>query len=314
MDILLLNQDEIKGLIDPDDLLNQLAEGFKGLTEGQVDAPGRSQVNTPDGFLMSMPAYQPGNLIAVKLVSIFEGNHKLGIPSHHALIVLWEAQTGLPRAILDGTYLTALRTAGASALSTRLLARENVETLSIIGAGVQGEAHLRLVSSVRPFKEIVIASRNFAHARELALLDVRARAVRSIEQAVRNADVLCLCTSSATPVFQAKWLKAGVHITSVGYNPPGGELLREIIDNSWIFVETRKAFEPPPVGSSELIDIEPEEGTELGEVLLHLRPGRRSDREITIYKSMGHAMEDMIAANMVFRRAQLAGIGKVVQI
>jgi alanine dehydrogenase len=314
MDLLVLKGVEVRDLIDPGDLLDELAEGFKGLTAGRVSAPGRNQVTTPEGFLMSMPAFLAGNLLAVKLVSVFEGNHDLGIPSHHAVIVLFDSQTGVARAILDGTYLTALRTAGGAALSARLLAREDAKILTIIGAGVEGETHLTLVPTVRPFQEIQIASRTFEHAQKLASLDPRARAVESIEEAVRSADVLCLCTSSAVPILDMDWLRAGVHVTSVGYNPPGGELPREINRSARVFVETRQAFEPPPVGSSELVGIKPQDGSELGEVLLNLRPGRRSDGETTIYKSMGHAMEDMIAANMVYRRALAAGMGKVVEI
>jgi alanine dehydrogenase len=314
MDVLILNQDQIKQLTDPDELMNILAEGFKGLTAGQVSAPPRNQVNAPDGFLLAMPAFMPGNLIAVKLVSIFHENHKLGIPSHHAIIYLCDAQTGLPRAFLDGTYLTAIRTAGAAALSTKLLGREQVRTLAIIGAGVQAEAHLGLVSRVRPFKEIRIASLDVSRAQRLAKLDPRAQAMDSIEQAVRSADVLCLCTSSTQPVIQADWLREGLHITSVGYNPPGGELPREVVEGCRVFVETRQAFEAPPVGSSELQGSDPNLGTELGEVLLNLRPGRQSDHEITLYKSMGHAMEDLVAANLVYQRALRSGKGKVVQI
>jgi alanine dehydrogenase len=314
MDLLILSQDDIQQLLDPDELIAALGEGFKGLSTGQVSAPARNQLNTPGGFLMGMPAYLPGHLIAVKLVAVFPGNHHLGIPSHHAVIYLCNEQTGVPQAILDGTHLTAIRTAAGSALSTKLLGQENAQTLTIIGAGVQGDAHLRMVSDVRPFKEIRIASRNFPHAQRLATLDPRARAVDSIEQAIRGADVICLCTSSDQPVIQANWLGEGMHITSVGYNPPGGELPREVVERCRIFVETRQAFEAPPVGTSELTGIYPDTGTELGEVLLNLKPGRHSNHEITLYKSMGHAMEDLVAANLIYQRALHAGSGKVVQI
>jgi alanine dehydrogenase len=314
MDLLILSQDDVEQVLDPEELITALAEGFKGLTSGQVSAPARNQLNTPGGFLMGMPAYLPGKLIAVKLVSVFPGNHQLGIPSHHAMIYLCDEETGVARALLDGTFLTAMRTAAGSALSTKLLAQENVQTLAIIGAGVQGQAHLRMVAGMRPFKEIRIASINFLHAQRLAALDPRARAVDSIEKAVRGADVICLCTSSDQPVIQANWLGEGMHITSVGYNPPAGELSRDIVERCRVFVETRQAFEAPPVGSSELDGMDRQVGTELGEVLLKLRPGRQSNHEITLYKSMGHAMEDLVAANLVYQRALQAGSGKVVQI
>jgi ornithine cyclodeaminase/thiomorpholine-carboxylate dehydrogenase len=271
-------------------------------------------VTVPAGFLLGMPAHLPGDNIAVKLVSVFHGNHRFGIPGHLALICLFDPETGSTRAVMDGTYITAIRTAGCAALSARLLARANASTLAIIGAGVQGESHLKVFPRARDFKEIRVASRDFSDAQRVAALDRRAFAVESVDQAVRGADVVCLCTTSSRPVVQQEWLTKGVHITSVGYMPPGGELSRGIIEKGRLFVETRQAFEPTPVGCDELAGLNPEIGTELGEVLLNLRPGRQSDDELTVYKSMGHAMEDMVAANLVYKRAKKEGAGKVVNL
>src|SRR5579859_1139658 len=137
MDILMLNQTEVQRLLDPDALLLALAEGFKAHSRGLVHAPKRSEVSVPDaGVLLTMPAYQQDREITVKLVSVFHGNEQLGIPAHQALICLFDPQTGTPLAIMDGTYITALRTAGAAALSTQLLARADSQVLAIVGAGV----------------------------------------------------------------------------------------------------------------------------------------------------------------------------------
>ena len=314
MDALFLSEDEVKYLLDLDGLLDALADGFKALTSGQVCAPPRNEVTVPAGFLLGMPAHLPGDNIAVKLVSVFHGNHRFGIPGHLALICLFDPETGSTRAVMDGTYITAMRTAGGAALSARLLARANASTLAIIGAGVQGESHLKVFPRVRNFKEIRVASLDFSDAQRVAALDWRAFAVEAVEQAVRGADVVCLCTTSSQPVVQQKWLTRGVHLTSVGYMPPGEELSREIIEKGRLFVETRLAFEPTPVGCDELAGLNPEIGTELGEVLLNLRPGRQSDAELTVYKSMGHTMEDMVAANLVYKRAKKEGAGKVVNL
>src|SRR5271157_2831497 len=159
MHILMLNETEVQRLLDPDALLDALAEGFSALSSDLVDAPKRIGVSVPNtGFLLAMPTYQQGREITVKLVSVFHGNEQLGIPGHQALICLFDPQTGTPLSIMDGTYITALRTAGAAALSTRLLARMDTRVLAIVGAGVQGHAHLKMLPRVREFSAIRIAS------------------------------------------------------------------------------------------------------------------------------------------------------------
>ena len=313
MEILMLNETEVQRLLDPDALLDQLSEGFKAQSSGLIDAPKRNEITIPNtGFLLSMPAYQQGREVSVKLVSVFHGNKQLGIPSHQALICLFDPQTGTPLSFMDGNYITALRTAGAAALSTRLLARADTQVLAIVGAGVQGHSHLRMLPHVRPFSEIRIVSRHFAHAEQLAATDYRARAVETTEEAIHGADVVCLCTSSTEPVISLDWLAPGTHITSVGYAPPGGELAPQVIAYSRLFVETRLAFEPPPVGCGELAGLAPSVGTELGEVLLGRGLGRQSTDELTVYKAMGHASEDLAAASLVYHRAKQEGIGRTV--
>ena len=313
MHILMLNETDVQRLLDPDALLNALAEGFKALSAGLVVAPKRNEVAVPEtGFLLAMPAYQQSREVTVKLVSVFHGNEQLGLPAHQAIICLFDPQTGTPLSIMDGTYITALRTAGAAALSTRLLARADTRALAIIGAGVQARAHLAMLPRVRPFTDIRIASRHFAHAEQLAASDSRARAVESIEEAARGADVVCLCTNAGEAVIRLDWLSPGTHVTSVGYRPPGGELDPRIIEHGRLFVETRLAFEPPPAGCGELAGFDSSIGAELGEVLLGQSLGRQSHDEITIYKAMGHACEDMAAASLVYASARQEGVGQMV--
>ena len=310
MRVLMLSAGEVERLLDAEALLDALAEEFKALSVGAVLAPGRGEVAADDaGFLLTMPVYRAGRDITVKMVSVFHGNEAAGEPTHQALICLFDGATGTPRCIMDGAYITAMRTAGASALTIRALAHADVRTLAIIGAGTQGAAHLKLAPLVRDFHEIRIASQRFQRAERLAASDDRARVVPSIEEAVRGADVICLCTSAATPVIQADWLSPGAHVTSVGYRPPGGELDAATIERGRLFVETRHAFEAPPVGCGELAGRDPESGTEIGELLLGRRPGRATSDEITVYKAMGHACEDMAAASLVYRRAQEQGVG-----
>jgi ornithine cyclodeaminase/thiomorpholine-carboxylate dehydrogenase len=310
MRVLMLSASEVERLLDAGALLDALADEFRALSAGEVVAPGRGEVAAGDaGFLLTMPVYRAGRDLTVKMVSVFHGNEAAGVPTHQALICLFDGATGTPRCIMDGAYITALRTAGASALTIRALAREDARTLAIIGAGAQGAAHLKLAPLAHDFQEIRIASQRFEHAERLAASDGQARAVPSIEEAVRGADVVCLCTSAADPVIHAGWLSPGAHVTSVGYRPPGGELDAATIERGHLFVETRHAFAAPPVGCGELAGRDPQSGTEIGELLLRRRPGRTSSDEITVYKAMGHACEDMAAASLVYRHAREQGAG-----
>ena len=311
-EILMLGERDVRQLLDVEAMLDVLAEGFKALTEGTVAAPPRSGVETAEGFLLSMPAWAPGRSIGVKLVAVYHGNAAKGIPGHQALICLFDGETGTPLAVMDGTGITALRTAGGAALSARLLAREDAKTLAIVGAGVQGRSHLQVVPAVRAIAEIRIASLYPQDAEKLAGEDTRARAVASYEEAVRGADIVCLCTSAQEPVIELGWLAPGAHVTSVGFNPPGGELHTDIVAAGKLYVETAMAFAPPPAGCAELEGLDANAGAELGEVLLGRKPGREAADELTVYKAMGHAMEDLVAAQLVYERAKAQGVGQTV--
>ena len=310
--MLFLSRKDVETLLDPHELLSTLEEGFRSLSAGQLNVPPRNQAIAPKGVLVGMPAYMPERHMSVKLVSVFHENKT--VPAHQATITLFDSETGTPVAFMAGEYITAMRTAAGAILSVKYLARQSSRSLAIIGAGVLGHAHIKMIGTLAGIEEIWIVSKNFSQAQALAALDSRARAVDSVQEAVSHADIVCLCTSSAEPVIQAEWLQEGVHISSVGYRPPGGELPRDLVESSHIFVESKAAYSAPPVGCSELQGLDPESGTELGEVLLKRRPGRRSEKETTIYKSMGHAMEDLVAANLVHRKAITQGIGKEIEL
>ena len=310
--MLVLTRNEVETLLDPHELLAEIEAGFRALSEGQLNVPPRNQAIAPKGILVGMPAYMPGRHMSVKLVTVFHENKT--VPAHQATITLFNSDTGTPVAFMDGEHITAIRTAAGAILSAKQLARKESRLLAIVGAGVLGHAHLKMIGTLTGIEEIWIASKDFSQAQALAARDSRAQAVDSVMQAVSNADIVCLCTSSAEPVIQKEWLKEGVHISSVGYRPPGGELPRDIVENGHIFVESKVAFNAPPVGCSELQGLDPESGTELGEMLLKRRPGRRSEKEATVYKSMGHAMEDLVAANLVYQKAVIAGVGRQIEL
>ncbi len=314
MDVLVLPQRDVVDLLDPAALIDRLADGFAALADGRMNVPARNLVPTGHGAVLAMPAWGPGLPVGVKLVSVYHGNTAIGLPSHIAVIYLADAETGVPIAIMDGTHITTMRTAAAAALSTRLAAREDAQVLTIIGGGVQARAHLDFITRVRPISDIRVYSPNVRNASAIAAKSRLARVCDSPQEAVRWADVVCLCTSATTPVIEADWISPGTHVTSVGFAPPGHELPVELAAAARLMVESRMAFAPAPVGCVELAGLDPDAAAEIGEVVLGRRPGRVDDREITLYRSMGHASEDLVAAKMVYDAAITAGRGQMVEL
>ena len=310
MDVLTLNRAEVESLLDHGELLDGLRDGFRALTAGEVVAPHRNELTMPDeAFLLGMPGRLRDGAMMVKIVTVFESNLERDLPSHLATIAVHDAETGACQAFIDGTYITAIRTSAAAAVACDVLAREDSRVLTIIGAGVQGEHHLRTFPLVRGFDEIRVCSLYAEDAHRLAALHPRAHAVDDPAAAVRGADVVALATHAAQPVIEAGWIAPGTHVSSVGYRPPDGELPRALLRDARLFVETREAFEPTPVGCAELAGRDPMSATEIGEVLLGRRPGRTSDAQITVYKAMGHVVEDIVAAELVVRAARQRGAG-----
>lgn len=294
----MLSPEDVHRLLDVDLLLERLERAFIELSAGRASVPPRVAAFTPTGLLGAMPGYVDG-VLAAKLVALFPEHD----PSHQALIAVFDAETGTPQAVMDGSHITAMRTGASSAVATRALAREDARVLAVLGAGVQARSHLDVVRRVRRFEEVRVASRTVAHAERLAA-EVDATAVASFEEAVRGADVICCCTHASSPILRREWLAPGAHVCSVGASQEGPELDASTVSAGLLCVESRVAFEPPPAGSFELQGLDPQAAVELGEVLSGAHEGRTSDDEITVYKSMGHAVEDAAAAALVLERAQ----------
>ena len=308
-EILFLGPEDVATLLEPVALLESLAGTFAAASRGEIDAPARSElVLDGDGGLLVMPGHRPGQDLIVKHVGMYQGNLARGLPHHPATICAFDEETGVLRAVLDATYLTAARTAGAAALSIALAARPDARVAAVIGAGPVAAAHLAVLAAVRDLDEIRVAARSSADAHALAERH-GVRGMEGIEAAVRGADVVCLCTSASTPVLERGWLEAGVHVSSVGYAPPGGELDPWLARTGRLLVESRAAFAPPPTGCAELAGIDPDSAAELGEVVMGERIARAADDELTVYKSMGTVIEDVAAAGVVLRRARELGAG-----
>ena len=311
-EVLVLSEAQVTDLLDVDELFGALADAFRALSAGRASVPPRVAAQGGAGLLAAMPVHLPGVALGAKLVSVFPGNTR-PVPSHQGVVALFGEGDGTPLALLDARRLTALRTAAASAVAADALARPDAAVLAILGAGVQGHAHLEALPRVRGFREIRVASRSAERAAALAAADPRGRAVASFEAAVRGADVVCCCTDADRPVLRADWLAAGAHVGSVGFGGP--ELDADTVRRGRVVVEWRGAVtEPPPAGAQELQGLDPDAVAELGEVLTGARPGRLHAGDLTVYKSTGHAVEDAAAAALVYRRARQAGVGATVTI
>ncbi len=285
--MLVLSRAEVEELLDLDELIDALARAHVELSAGAASMPPRiAAFAGGDGLLGAMPAYLPSAGLGCKLVSLFP--HNVDRPTHQAEIVIFDPENGTPAAVMDGTYITAMRTAAAAALSARLLAREDAHVLAILGTGVQSRAAQEMFPRVRDFSEIRVAGRG------------------EYEDAVRGADVVHAATHSADAIVLADWLSPGTHVSSVGYNAPGSELDLEIVARADVIcIESRdSAFAPPPSGAPELVGVDREHAVELGEVIAGTRPGRTSDDELTVYKSVGVAVQDLAAAALVLAAAE----------
>ncbi len=272
-----------------------------------------------DGFSLSMPAWMPGGPIAVKQVNVYEGNPARGLPSHIAVVTLFDAETGVPVALIDGTSITALRTAGAAMVAARLGARPGAHRAVIVGAGVQGADHLAYLSVALPgVDRVAVSSKHVDDARRLATTHPAAVAIDAADglaAAVRDADVVLLCSHADGPVIDPTWVQPGTHVSSVGYAPPLGELPVELARSGRLLVETLAAFEPPPVGCGELAGVDPSRARTLGAALSpDASPVRTRHDEVTVYKAMGNAMEDLVAATLAFRQALAVGAGRTVEL
>ena len=322
--VLLLSRADVEQLLDLGALIDALADAMTGLSTSRASVPNRvaAVVAERDSLLAAMPAYDPANrALTTKLVSLFPGNAGTHLPTHQAVIAAFDPATGEPIALLDGTYITAMRTGAGSALSARLLARPDASVLAIIGTGVQARSHARALPLVRDFTEVRVwgrdAAKTAALAKELKEAGIPAAAAESAEAAVATADVVCATTHARAPVISDEWLASGTHVTSVGYDPNGREVADATVRRARVFVESRAAaLAPPPSGSPDLTDpiatglVSPDDIAEIGEVLLGTRPGRSSEEDITLYKSVGVAVQDAAAAAQVLAAATARGVGQ----
>lgn len=310
-ELLVLSRAEVAQCLNMDALRKRLTQAFIAFSDGGTSVPPRLAAVTPAGLLGAMPGFVPDVGFGLKAVTVFASNHGTDIPSHQGLIALFDPSNGSPVAVMDASLITELRTALSAAIGVDLGARRDATSLAMIGAGALGREHMRVLQGIRSWTDIRIASRTHANAVALAALHPGSRAVETFEEAVRGADVVCLCTDAATAVIDHSWLAPGVHVSSVGRGAEiPAETISEAMADGVVIVEWRgAALNAPPAGASELQDHDPSAMVELGEILSGRALGRRNDSSITVYKSTGHAIEDLAAARLVLDTAVAKGLG-----
>lgn len=310
-ELLVLSRDEVAQCLDLVALRERLAAAFIAFSSGNTSVPPRMAATTPAGMLAAMPGFVPGVGFGLKAVTVFPANHGTSIPSHQGLIALFDPANGSPVAVMDASLITEVRTALSAAMAVDAGARTDARSLAIIGAGALGHEHLRVLQGVRPWDDVRIASRNPANAAALAAQQSGAHAVPTFEEAVRGADVVCLCTDAEGTVIQHEWLAPGAHVSSVGRGAeiPAATMEAAMADGVVIVEWRGAALNPPPAGAHELQGHDASRMAEMGEVLSGWTPGRRDDTSLTVYKSTGHAIEDMAAASLVLDRAAALALG-----
>lgn len=320
----ILSRRDVEGSLDADRLVDALSVAMVELSEGRTSMAPRSVARVFDhgGLLGTMTGYVPSRgTLATKLVSVYPENGARGLPSHQAVILAFEAETGRVVACMDGTVITAVRTAAGSALATRHLAREEAATLAILGTGVQARTHARALARVRPFERILVWGRTPEHAERFAEalggeLGLPAAAC-SLEEALGGGDVVAATTHAGEPVVLREHLRPGTHVNAVGLNLDGAEVAAEVVRDAVVVVEARSAALAPPSagGANDLTEaveaglIDEAEVAEIGEVIAGTRPGRASPDDLTLYRSVGVSVQDAVAASLVLEAAERVGLG-----
>jgi alanine dehydrogenase len=325
--MLLINESEVQKLLSMRDCIEVMAEALKSLTRGEVILPLRPVMWLPKGVgaLAMMPSYCSNpSAMGVKVISVFPGNRNSPYDSHQGTILLFDTSNGQLLAMIDASSVTAIRTAAVSGVATRLLAREDASELTILGSGVQARTHLeamlccREIRCIRVWSKTAEQARKFAH-HESQKYNVTIGAVSNAKDAVKDAHIICTTTSAQEPILLGGWISEGAHINAVGASIPSArELSTFAVVKSQLYVDRREStmneagdFLIPKseglIGDGHIL-------AEIGEVLLGKAPGRQSPEEITLFKSVGIAIEDLAAAQFIYKKALETGTGTKVDL
>lgn len=323
MKILILDNSQIRELLPMTECIELMADALGALARGEVFQPLRTIVRPPEarGLLGLMPAYRAGDhgAFGLKAICVFPENPVKGKDAHQGAVMLFSRETGELLALMNASEITAIRTAAVSAVATRLLAREDAQQLGIIGAGVQARTHLTALAAVRTIRHARVAARNLEHAQQLARemqpkVGFPIEPVGTNEEAVRGADVIVTATSSLEPVINKDWISSGAHVNAIGtHSPNSREIDSATMAAARIFTDRREsalneAGDYLLAAKEGLVNPESILG-ELGELLIGTKTGRTSSTEITLFKSLGLAIEDVVSADYLYRKAQSQNAG-----
>jgi ornithine cyclodeaminase/alanine dehydrogenase-like protein (mu-crystallin family) len=320
MTLLVLSGADVRALFPPKESLAPMRDALKALSRGEAHQPLRPVV-APEGaagLLAMMPAYTAAAGYGVKIVCLFEGNTALGLDAHQGAMLLFSGDTGEALALLNASVLTELRTPAVTAVATEALARPDAAELTVFGIGVQGAAHIRTLAAVRPLTRVRVVARDASRAERVcavlsAELGLPVEVASSPEEAVRAADIVVTATNAASPLLRREWLRPGTHVNAVGSCVPHTrELDTPTIAEARVFVDSIEsvtheagdflfALREGAIGPADL--------TPLGDVLLGRVPGRESAEQITVFESVGLAVQDLAAARFIHRRAAETGAG-----
>jgi ornithine cyclodeaminase/alanine dehydrogenase-like protein (mu-crystallin family) len=328
--VLILTREDVRRAAAMPEIMKAVAAGFAQLSSGQADVPLRPHIAIPkrEATAMVMPAYlRDDEKLGVKLLTLFPRNPAQGLPAIAALVALFDSANGQPLALMDGGLLTALRTGAASGVATQLMARQDARTLALFGAGGQALAQVWAVCVARPIERVWLVNRTPEHAERLAA-ELRAfgdpiptdvRLADSAHEALAEADVICCATGSTTPLFDDADLRPGTHINGIGsYRPTMREVPGATVARARVIVDQRaaawtEAGDLALARDEKLIDVGHIAG-ELGEVVLERAAGRMDDEQITFFKSVGNAVQDVAAAHAVLTHARELGLGTVIDL
>jgi len=331
MQVLILSHRDVVAALPPRACAEGMAAVLAARARGETYHPLRTVMRPPGaaGLMGLMPSWRgaqagSGAAFALKAICIIPGNPARGLDAHQGTVTLFDGETGVPTAILDASAVTEIRTAAVTAVATSLLARADARTLAVLGAGVQGRAHLTSLAGVRDFGEVRVYSPTRAHAQALAeaaeVPGAQVSAAATAEDAVRGADVVVAATNSREPVLTHAWLKPGAHVNAVGASTPQArEIDTATVAASALFCDSRESVRNE-AGEFQLavregaITGEEHIRAELGEVLAGQAPGRRDDGELTLFRSLGIGVEDLAAAEIAVAAAREQGLGTEVEL
>jgi ornithine cyclodeaminase len=323
MKTLILDSPRIRELLPMADCIELMADALSALARDEVHQPLRTIIRPPDarGLLGLMSAYRGGErgAFGLKAICVFPDNPAHGKDAHQGAVMLFSRDTGELLALMNASEITAIRTAAVSAVATRLLAREDAHELALIGAGVQARTHLAALACVRSIKHVRVAARNLEHSQRYAAemqrkVSFSVEAVETNEEAVRGADLIVTATSSLEPVIKRDWISPGAHVNAIGtHSPNSREIDSATMAAARIFVDRRESA----LNESGDYLLAAKEGVigpdniagEIGELLIGRKLGRTSISEITLFKSLGLAIEDVACAEYIYRKAQAQNAG-----